>query len=69
MFHLGGRNPRIFGFGVAGPFDQVSDASAIWGWSCIDNSFNFIVVRFSFDNVGWWSREVGAVFRCFFVRG
>ena len=69
VFHFGGRNPCVFGFGVADPFDQVSDASAIWSWSCIDDSFDFVVVHFPFDDVGRWSGEVGAVFRCFFVRG
>ena len=69
VFHFRGRNPCVFGFGVADPFDQVSDALAIWSWSCINNSFDFVVVRFSFDDVRWWLREVGAVFRCFFVRG
>ena len=69
MFHFRGGNPCVFGFGVADPFDQVLDASAVGGWSCIDNLFDFIVVHFSFNDVGWRSGEVGAVFRCFFVRG
>ena len=62
MFHLRGRDPCVFEFGVADPLDQVSDASVVGCGSCIDDSFDFVVVRFSFDNVGWWLREVGAVF-------
>ena len=68
MFHFRGRNPCVFGFRIADPFDQVLDALVVRCGLCINDSFDFIMVRFSFDNVGWWLREVGAVFQCFFVR-
>ena len=37
------------------------------GRSCIEYSFHFIVVLFTFDYVRQWLDKVGTVFLCFFI--